>query len=167
MTAVRILLTVGTLVFAGTFYALMLKGWRSRQRRQGDLPAPPTAPQVPARLVVPAVPGLFVGTTGAQDWLDRIAVHHLSDRATAELAVATDGVHLSREGLPELWLALDAVEAASIEQSLAGKVVSGGMLVLTWRLGARTLTSAFRATDHAQHARLRDAIMSLLPVEAA
>ena len=39
----RVLLTVGTLLFAATFYALMLKGWRSRQHRQGDLPAPPVA----------------------------------------------------------------------------------------------------------------------------
>ena len=163
----RILLTVGTLLFAGIFYALMLKGWRGRQRRQGDLPAPATAPEIPAQLVVPAVPGLFVGTTSAADWLDRIAVHHLSDRATAELAVTTDGVHLVREGLPELWLAFSVLEQATVEQSLAGKVVSGGMLVLTWRLGPRTLASAFRATDHAMHGRLRDAITALLPVEAA
>lgn len=163
----RVLLTVGTLVFAAACYALMLKGWRSRQRRQGDLPPPRSTSDGPGRVIVPAVPGLFVGTTSAEDWLDRIAVHHLSDRATAELAVATDGVRLLREGLPELWLPLDDLLGATVEQALAGKVVSGGMLVLTWRLGPRTLASAFRATDRRQHARLRDAITSLLPVEAA
>lgn len=163
----RVLLTVGTLALATFCYALMLKGWRSRQRRQGDLPAPRSSSACPSRVVVPAVPGLFVGTTGAQDWLDRIAVHHLSDRATAELAVTADGVHLLREGLPELWLPLADLQEATVEQALAGKIVSGGMLVLTWRLGSRTLTSAFRATDHAQHARLRDAITALLPVRAA
>ena len=163
----RVLLTVGTLLFAAVVYTLMLRGWRSRQRRQSDLPPPPGAPASAGRLVVPAVPGLFIGTTSAQDWLDRIAVHHLSDRATAELAVSSDGVHLVREGLPELWLPLAVLHAATVEQALAGKVVSGGMLVLTWQLGPRRLASAFRATDHAQHARLRDAITSLLPVEAA
>lgn len=161
----RVLLTVGTVLFAAVFYALMLKGWRSRQRRQADLPEPPAATG-DARSILPPVPGLFVGTTSAGDWLDRIAVHRLSDRSTAELLVAEDGVHLVREGLPELYLPFPVIEAVSIEQSLAGKIVSGGMLVLTWRLGSRSLATAFRATDHSAHARLRDAITALLPVEA-
>jgi hypothetical protein len=161
----RVLLTVGTVLFAGIVYALMLKGWRSRQRRQGDLPPPPVATG-DARRVLPPVPGLFVGTTSAEDWLDRIAVHRLSDRSTADLLVAEDGVHVEREGLPELYLPFESIEAVSIEQSLAGKVISGGMLVLTWRLGTRSLATAFRATDHSAHARLRDAITALLPVEA-
>ena len=163
----RILLTVGTLVFAAVFATLMRRGWRSRQRRQGDLPPPPVAPQTPSPVVVPAVRGLFVGTTAAENWLDRIAVHHLSDRSTAELAVATDGVRIVREGLTDLWLPLECLEAAGVEQSLAGKVVSGGMLVLTWRLGPRTVASAFRATDHTMHARLRDAVTSLITTDAA
>ncbi|MCW2598729.1 MAG: hypothetical protein JWM02_558 [Frankiales bacterium] len=161
----RILLTAGTLLFAAVVYALMLKGWRARQRRQSDLPAPPVATGV-ARSLISATPGLFVGTTCATDWLDRIAVHRLSDRSTASLRVAEDGVHLDRPDLPTIFLPLASITAVSIEQSLAGKVISGGMLVVTWRLGARTLASAFRATDHSAHARLRDAITALLPVEA-
>lgn len=160
----RILLTLGTLLLAAGGYALMLKGWRSRQRRQSDLPPPP-APLGSARVQVAGVPGMFVGTTSATDWLDRIAVHHLSDRASGELSLADDGVHVVRDGLPELFLPLDRIEAATVETSLAGKVVSSGMLVVTWRLGARTLASAFRADDPAAHPRLRDAITALLPVE--
>lgn len=161
----RILLTLGTLLLAGGCYALMLKGWRGRQRRQSDVPAPPVAGAA-APTLGPATPGLFVGTTSAADWLDRIAVHQLSDRSTAALVVAEDGVHVDREGPPELYLPWESIEAVSIEQSLAGKVVAGGMLVLTWQLGAHTLASAFRATDHSAHARLRDAITARLPVEA-
>jgi hypothetical protein len=162
----RIALTAGTILFAVVFYALMLKGWRGRQRRQADLPAPPVATGT-SRTVLPRVPGLFVGTTSATDWLDRIAVHRLSDRSAAHLRLAEDGVHVERDGLPELFVPLAALEGVSIEQALAGKIVSGGMLVLTWHLGARTLASAFRATDHSAHARLRDAITALLPVEAS
>ena len=160
----RVLLTLGTLVFAGVFYALMLKGWRGRQRRQSDLPAPPVAASPRAFVVVAATPGLFVGTTVAGSWLDRVAVHHLSDRATAELTVRTDGVHIEREGLPELFLPYTAVDRAGLEEALAGKVISGGMLALTWRLGPRTLTSGFRATDHGAHARLVDAVNASIPV---
>jgi hypothetical protein len=161
----RVLLTAGTVLFAAVFYALMLKGWRSRQRRQGDLPAPPVATGTSPTVLRPE-PGLFVGTTSAEDWLDRIAVHRLSDRSSGQLRVAEDGVHVEREGLPELYLPFGSIQAVSLEQSLAGKVISGGMLVVTWRLGARSLASAFRATDHSAHARLRDAITALLPVEA-
>ena len=158
----RVVLSGGTVLFAVVVYALMLKGWRSRQDRQSDLPEPALAAGGARALAAP-VPGLFVGTTSAIDWLDRIAVHRLSDRATADLIVAEDGVHLVREGLPELFIPLSSLDAVSIEQSLAGKIVSGGMLVLTWRLGARTLATAFRATEHAAHVRLRDTLTALLP----
>jgi hypothetical protein len=162
----RLLLTLGTFAFAGVVYLLMLKGWRARQGRQADVPMPPVA-TVEREVLVPAVPGLYVGTTSATDWLDRIAVHHLADRARAELVVGRDGVHLEREGLPELFVPLADLESATVEQSLAGKVVSGGMLVLTWRLGARRVASAFRADDRAAHVALRDALSALLPVEAS
>ena len=159
----RVLLTVGTLAFAAAFSLLMLKGWRGRQRRQGDLP-PPQQPVGDRHVVTAATAGLFVGTTFAGDWLDRVAVHHLSDRATAELVLATDGVHIDREGLPELFIPYAAVASAAIDVALAGKVVSGGLLAITWRLGPRVLTSGFRATDHAAHHRLAAAISSQLPV---
>lgn len=158
----RILLTVATLLFWGALVSLMVKGWRNRQARQSDLPAPAVATG-PVDPGAPRVPGLFIGTTGSAHWLDRIAVHHLSDRSRCDLAIGIDGVHLEREGLAELYLPFAAIEAVSIEKALAGKVVSAGLLVLTWRLGDHTLTSAFRADDPADHAPLRDAITALLP----
>lgn len=166
MTGERLALTVGTLLFAGVFYLLMLKGWRGRQRRQADLPQPPVAPAERGRVVIGAVPGLFVGTVIAGDWLDRVAVHRLSDRSTAVLVVTVDGVHVAREGLPELYLPIDALLRADVGDKLAGKVMgAGGLLLLSWRLGDRELTSAFRATDHVQHRRLADAVTALLPVK--
>ncbi len=162
----RLLLTLGTLAFAAIVYALMLKGWRSRQRRQADLPAPPVATPGAARVAGPFA-GLYVGTTGAQHWMDRIAVHQLSDRATGTAAVAGDGLHLLRDDLPEVFVPCAATRSVTIETSLAGKVVSTGMLVVTWQLGDREVATAFRADDPADHARLRDALTALLPVETA
>ena len=154
----RALYTLLTLASCGVLYLLMLKGWRSRQRRQGDLPPPPTA-SGRADALLPAVPGLFVGTTSAGDWLDRIAVHDLGHRASGWLTVAADGVHVEREGLPELYLPYDAVDQATTGDALAGKVVGrDGMLLLDWRLGGRLLTSGFRADDHGEHRRLADVI---------
>ncbi len=159
MSLDRVLLTLATFAFAGGCYLLMLRGWRSRQRLQADLPAPPAPPAVAAPLVLPPTPGVFVGTTSASDWLDRIAVHALSDRSTARLTVATDGVHISREALPELYVPYAAVEHVGLGDALAGKVMGrDGLVLLTWRLGERSVVSGFRADDHAAHARLVDAV---------
>lgn len=163
----RALYTLLTLAAVIGLYLLMLKGWRGRQRRQSDLPVPPAAPQVRGEVLVGAVPGLFVGTTFRDDWLDRVAVHDLAHRAAGWVVVATDGVHVEREGLPDLYLPFDVVDAAAPGDALAGKVVGrNGLLLVDWRLGSRRVTSAFRADDHTQHARLADAITSqLAPTE--
>ena len=158
----RLALTLGTLAFAVAVYAAMLKGWRSRRSRQADLPAPPV-PRGYAALIKGPVPGLFVGTTGADHWLDRVVVHHLSDRAAAQLSVAEDGVHVDRPGLPELLVPWEGIVSADVETALGGKVVSTGMLLLTWQLGARLVRTAFRADDRDQHAPLLDAITARLP----
>jgi len=161
----RVLLTGAMLLAVGLLYLLMLKGWRSRQRRQGDLPAPPEPPFEQGAPLLPAVEGLFVGTTFADDWLDRVAVHDLAHRAAGWLVVATDGVHVEREGLPDLYLPYACLDSATLGDALAGKVVgTDGLLLLQWRLGARVLTSGFRADDHDAHRRLADAINANLPV---
>ena len=162
------LVLLGAAAICGV-YLLMLRGWRRRQRRQSFLPAPAT-PVGAAQVVVGAVPGLFVGTTFAGRWLDRVAVHGLCDRSLAELSLRTDGVHLDREGAGELFLPYADIDDAAPGDALAGKVMGrGGLLLLTWRLGGTLLTSAFRADDHAQHTRLAAAIRAHLatPVEVS
>lgn len=149
-------------------YLLMLKGWRSRQRRQSDLPAPPAPPFEQGEPLLPAAEGLFVGTTFAGDWLDRVAVHDLGHRSAGWLVVATDGVHVEREGVPDLYLPYAVLRGATLGDALAGKVVSGqGLLLLDWELGDRTLTSGFRATDPAVHRDLVDVITTRLSKETA
>jgi len=164
MTGDRILLTAGMFLLVGLLYLLMLKGWRSRQSRQSDLPAPPLPPTDRGEVLAPATAGLFVGTTFADDWLDRVAVHALAHRAAGWLVVATDGVHVEREGLPDLYLPYAAVDRAFLGDALAGKVVGKeGLLLVDWRLGSRLLTSGFRADDHAVHRVLAEAISARLP----
>ena len=160
----RFLLTAGVLAAVVLLWLLMLKGWRGRLRRQGDLPPPPTSPAVPGEVVVPATPGLFVGTTFADDWLDRVAVHDLAHRAAGWIRLDTHGVHVEREGLPDLYLPYADVERAGLGDALAGKVIGReGMVLVDWRLGSRLLTSGFRADDHAAHRVLVDAVNAQLP----
>ena len=164
----RTLLTLGFLLVVVLLWLLMLKGWRGRVRRQGDLPPPPVPPAVLGEVVVPATPGLFVGTTFADDWLDRVAVHDLAHRAAGWLRLDTAGVTVEREGLPDLFLPYGDVERADVGDALAGKVIGrGGMVLLDWRLGGRLLTSGFRADDHGAHRRLVDAVNAQLPTRPA
>ena len=164
----RTLLTLGFLLAVVLLWLLMLKGWRSRVRRQGDLPPPPSPPAVPGEVVVPATPGLFVGTTFADDWLDRVAVHGLAHRAAGWIRLDTAGVTVEREGLPDLFLPYADVERAGIGDALAGKVIGqGGMVLVDWRLGSRVLTSGFRADDHGAHRRIVDAVNAHLPTRPA
>ena len=153
----RLLLTLGTFAFAAVVYGLMLIGWRSRQRRQVDLPEPAGAQGISPE-IARIDRGLFVGTTGADNWLDRIAVHGLSNRSTAALEVREDGVHVVREAGLELFIPWGSMNGVSVETSLAGKVVSTGMLLVSWQLGTRALVSAYRADDPADHERLRAVI---------
>ncbi len=134
---------------------------RATSRRR---PLPPAAP---GPVVVGATPGLFVGTVFAGDWLDRVAVHRLSDRSAGWLTVHADGVLVDREGSGDLWLPWSVLTAVEPGDGLAGKVVGReGMLVLTWRLGGRDLQSGFRADDHGAHRRLADAVHAHLPAAA-
>ena len=164
----RALYTLLTLAAVLAVYLLMLKGWRSRQRRQSDLPPPPQPPATRAEPLLPPVPGLFVGTAFADDWLDRVAVHELAHRATAWLAVTTDGVHVARDGLPELYLPYSHIRSVTTGDALAGKVIGrDGLVLLDWRLGGRLLTSGFRADDSADHRRVIDAVHPHLTMEVS
>ena len=168
MTADRVVLTLATLAFGVGVSLLMLRGWRSRQRRQADLPPPAAPPAVAGEVVLPARSGLFVGTTFAGDWLDRVVVHGLSHRAPGWVDVRADGVRFERDGAPELYLPFDRVRGAVVGDALAGKVVGkGGLLLVDWELGGRLLTTGFRADDAVDNRRVAAAITAQLPAEEA
>lgn len=167
MSTDRLLLSLATVAFGAGLSLLMLRGWRNRQRRQADLPPLPV-PATASEPLTGDVPGLYVGTTFADDWLDRVAVHRLADRATGWLTVRTDGVHVERDGAGLLFLPWPAVRSAAPGDALAGAVMgAGGLLLVDWVLGDCRLTTGFRADDHADHRRLAVAISARLPVKEA
>lgn len=168
MTLPRLLLVLATLAFGIGVSLLMRWGWRNRLARQGDLAPLPVPTSTDADVVVSAVPGLYVGTTFADDWLDRVAVHRLAERATGWLEVRSDGVHVERDGMDDLYLPFGSIRSAVPGDALAGKVIgAGGLLLVDWLLGDRVLTTGFRADEHAEHRRLAAAITAHLPVSEA
>lgn len=137
---------IATVIVVIAIVALMWWGWRNRKRRQADVPAP--AP-VPARLLqsepAAAADGMYVSTVRGRDYLDRIAVHGLGLRTNARLEVHPDGVAVLREGSGNFFIpATDLVEAG-LGSGMSGKFVeSGGLVVVTWLLGGREVTTGFR-----------------------
>ncbi|OBA36072.1 transporter [Rhodococcus pyridinivorans] len=146
----RVLITVGFLALWVVLVLLMWKGWKGRARRQqdvvGELPTVPA--ELGERLVEPTT-GLYVGSTLAPSWQDRIAVGDLGHRANAELTRYRSGALLERDGASPIWIPQDSIRAIRTERGLAGKVMSqDGVLVIRWQLPSGTeVDTGFRGDD--------------------
>lgn len=155
------LVAVGTLLLVcGAAFGLALHGWRGRARRQSDVPEPVPPPGGPGQ---DAVPGVYVSTTRAGDWLDRVVVHDLGVRSPVLVDVGADGVALHRTGArPVLVPAADLVGVRR-ERGMAGKYVDAeGLVVITWRLGPGTLDTGVRTRTAQGGERLVAAVQGLL-----
>lgn len=118
-------------------------GWRSRGRRQRDIPAPERPRIHVATLVVPV---LYIATTRAGDPYDRVTVHGLGFRARGELRFGDDGVVIA---LPkdDILVRRTAIEVAERATWTIDRVVEpGGLLRFTWKLGATRLDTYVRVT---------------------
>ena len=102
-------------------------------------------------MVVPiAAPlaGVFVGTTYAASWQDRVAAHGLSTRSNMTATLSESGVLIDREGADAIFIPTASIVEARLAPGLAGKVVgAGGLLVVRWRLGAAELDTGLRGDD--------------------
>ncbi len=122
-------------------------GWRNRLARQADLPA---LPAVPADLDAPELTGtgLYVGSTFAASWQDRVLHGGLGERADAVASLHDAGLLIERQGSAPVFVPRSAWVEARLAPGLAGKVVGdGGLLVVRWRLGPAQLDTGFRADD--------------------
>lgn len=130
--------------------SLVLRGWRNRGRRQeeaiGEFPAVPA--DLGERIRGPHT-GLYLGSTMAPSWQNRIAVGDYGDRATAELSAYPAGLLLARNGASDIWIPEDAITAVRTERGIAGKAMSrDGVLVIRWTLPTGTqIDSGLRADD--------------------
>lgn len=146
----RVLIVIAFVVFWIAMIGLIFWGWRGRQKRQADIIGTlPTAPDDPGAMLIEPASGLYVGSTIAPSWQDRIAVGDIGHRATAELSRHERGILLSRTGESSIWIPQDSIRAVRTERGLAGKVMSkDGLLVIRWVLPTGTeIDTGFRADD--------------------
>jgi hypothetical protein len=138
----------------------MMRGWRHRAERQaaliGTLPA---MPDTVGPAIIPAIKGLYVGSTLAPHWNDRIAVGDLGDRAKAVMTRYPEGIMLQRTGASPIWIPDDSIGAIRTERAIAGKAMTHeGILAIRWRLPSGTeIDTGFRADDRGEYAQWLEA----------
>lgn len=127
--------------------ALMVLGWRARQRRQVTLPEPH---RVPADLgtVLGQFETFYVATTMAGDPLNRVAVQGLGFRAKAFVIVAKTGVVIPIDGQPDIFVPLADIRDITRATWTIDRVVEpDGLILIAWTLGDTGVDSYFRAEE--------------------
>lgn len=135
-------------VLIGVVIRRMLGGWRRRAERQAEIIGPlhPMPDLLGSALIAPT-PGLYVGSTVAQSWLERVGVGDLGYRSKAVLTRYPEGILLERSGASEIFVPDAALTGVRVESALAGKV-GPGILVIRWRLPSGTeIDTGFRGDD--------------------
>ncbi|KOV85440.1 hypothetical protein [Nocardia sp. NRRL S-836] len=144
----RVLLSLAVLVFFALCVYGMWHGWKRRQRAQAGLPAFPATPE---HLGTPALSttGVYIGTTNAGNWQDRVQVGDIGHRAEATLSLVPEGVAIDRVGATPIFIPAGAVRAARTDRGLAGKVMFSeeGLLVVQWENQGHLFDTGFRGDD--------------------
>jgi hypothetical protein len=140
----RTLLALVVLAILVLFFALMVLGWRLRQRRQSGLPQPESPPTELGE-TLGTFGGIYVATTLAGDPLNRVAVRGLGFRAKTTLTVTPVGIVLPIAGQTDILIPVASIRAATTAQWVIDKAVEpGGLSVVGWSLGDTNIESYFR-----------------------
>ena len=135
-------------VLIGLVIRRMLRGWRNRADRQAELiGALPPIPDLVGQAVVAPTRGLYIGSTLAPNWLDRVTAGDLGYRCKAVLTRYPEGILLERLGAAEIFMPAASIAGVRVERALAGKVAPA-ILVIRWRLPSGTeIDTGFRGDD--------------------
>ncbi|MDA4109571.1 transporter [Mycolicibacterium holsaticum] len=154
---------VGSLVLAAVLAVLiavliqaMMRGWRRRAERQVALIGTlPPLPDTVGKAIVAPTKGLYVGSTLAPRWNDRVVVGDLGFRTKAVLTRYPEGIMVQRSGAGPIWIPDESIAAIRTERAIAGKAMTHeGILAIRWRLpSGAELDTGFRADDRGEYAR--------------
>jgi hypothetical protein len=147
---------VGSLIFAAVLVVavaiaiqLMMLGWRRRARRQDELIG--NLPDVPDQVggATATIRGVYVGSTFAPKWNDRITAGDLGYRSKAVLTRYPEGIMLERIRAKPIWIPQESIAAVRAERGIAGKIAArNGILTIRWRLPSGVeIDTGFRAAN--------------------
>ncbi len=139
-------------------------GWKHRAERQAGLPRLPMVPNAVGEVVTPPLSGLYVSTTTAGNWQDRIVAHGLGVRADATVRLTDAGVLVDRDGADPIFVPIEDLVEVTTAPGIAGKVMgrADGILIIRWRLGDAQLDSGIRADDRDAQSDFIDAAAGLI-----
>lgn len=145
----RVLLVLACLVFFALCLAGMRLGWRHRARRQDGLGGHADLPATLGDPLLAPMTGLYVGTTHADRWQDRVVTGGLGLRASMTTTLTPQGLLIERDGAEPIFVAAADLLDVGVGAGLAGKVMGpGGLLVVRWRDTAGTeLDTGLRGDD--------------------
>ncbi|WP_293311355.1 transporter [Mycolicibacterium sp.] len=135
-------------VLIGVVIRRMLRGWRHRTERQTEIIGNlPPLPDLLAPAVIAPTCGLYIGSTIAPDWLERVTAGDLGFRCRTVLTRYSEGILLERSGAAEIFIPESSITGVRIETAMAGKVGTP-ILVIRWRLPSGTeIDTGFRGDD--------------------
>jgi hypothetical protein len=133
----------------------MMRGWLRRAHRQAELIGRlPKLPDMIGPPIIGPTPGLYVGSTLAPSWLDRVTVGDLGYPSKAVLSRHPEGIMMKRSGADPIWIPQDSITAIRTEHGIAGKVAPrDGILAIRWRLPSGTeIDTGFRGDNRSGYA---------------
>ena len=120
----------------------------------------PSLPDTVGPVIIPAIKGLYVGSTLAPDWNDRVAAGDLGFRAKAVLSRYPEGIMLQRTGAGPIWIPDDAIVEIRTAKNLGQGDRGGegashdGILAIRWRLSSGVeIDTGFRANDRRDYTK--------------
>lgn len=139
----------------------MWRGWQARGLRTADLvPVLPQVPTAPGAPLTDEVEAVYVSSTRAGDWLERVVAHELGVRSPARVRVHADGVLVARTGARDVWVPADRLHAVGTTSGQAGKFVGRDeLVVLTW-VPDTTSGTAIDTALHVRHDEARPALLA-------
>lgn len=145
----RLLLTLAVLAFFALCVFGMWRGWRRQARAQSvEFPPFPELPDAPGNPVLEAARGMYVCTTRAGHWQQRVVTRGAGMRTSGTLRIYPGGLEVERIGAPGFWIPRESVLGADTARGMAGKVMgTEALLVITWQLGETVLDTGFKADD--------------------
>jgi hypothetical protein len=156
---------VGSLIFAAVVVVviavviqLMLRGWQRRAQRQAELVG--ALPDLPGEVGSASFHsrGMYVGSTFAPAWNDKVTAGDLGYRSRAVLTRYPEGIMLERIRATPIWIPQESITAIRTERGIAGKVAArNGILAIRWRLPSGVeIDTGFRANDRSEYPGLVD-----------
>ncbi|MGW3998565.1 PH-like domain-containing protein [Amycolatopsis sp. NPDC004772] len=126
----------------------MYVGWRRKSRSQSaQVPPFPAIPGAAGDVLLEST-GVYLSTTIAGEWQNRIVTRGAGLRTGAVWRLHSAGIAVERGGAPDFWIPRDAVTGVRRDTKIAGKVMgTDALLVITWRLGDVELDTGFRGDD--------------------